>query len=347
MKNAVVTIKDVAKATGVSPSTVSRVIADNPRISPDTKKKVRKVMKDLGYHPNVNARNLVAKSTKAIGVVLPSSADKSLQNPFFPEVLRGIGSITHQLQYSMTLSSGGTESEIFTEVERMVYGSYVDGIILLYSRVNDRIVNFLREKDFPFVIVGKPYDHLNEITHVDNDNFTAGKDITSCLIQQGHERIAFIGGSRDLFVTMDREAGYEAALKEAGIAADKAYRIHTEFLKSGGREAVEQLLALKVRPTGIVVTDDLMSLGVLSTLEELGVDVPADISLVSFNNVYLSEITSPSLTTVDIQIYQLGAQSAKALIEKTQTKDEPAKRIIIPHQIVHRDSVATSNGAGT
>ncbi|RFA33630.1 LacI family transcriptional regulator [Virgibacillus dokdonensis] len=334
-----VTIKDVAKATGVSPSTVSRVIADNPRISLDTKKKVRKAMKELGYHPNVNARNLVAKSTKTIGVVMPSSADKSLQNPFFPEVLRGIGTVTHDMQYSMMLSSGGTEEEMFAEVERMVYGSYVDGIILLYSRMNDRITNFLREKDFPFVIVGKPYDYVSEITHVDNDNYKAGKEITNYLIDQGHEHIAFIGGSRDLIVTMDRENGYKAALNEAELPVCEAYCIHSEFLQSGGREAIEKLLQLEHPPTGIVVSDDLMSLGVLSALEKLGYDVPTDISLVSFNNVYLSELTSPALTTVDIQIYQLGVQSAKALIEKTQSDFVPEKRIIIPHEIVYRDSV--------
>lgn len=335
-----VTIKDVAKATGVSPSTVSRVIADNPRIGLDTKKKVRKAMKELGYHPNINARNLVAKSTKAIGVIMPSSADKALQNPFFPEILRGIGSVTHAMQYSMTLSSGQTEEEIFAEVQRMVFGSYVDGVILLYSRLNDLVTNFLRERNFPFVIVGKPYGNINEITHVDNDNFTAGKEITKHLIDQGHEKIAFIGGSRDLFVTMDREAGYEAAVKEAGLESFESYKVHTEFLKSGGREAVEHLLALQTPPTGIVVTDDLMSLGVLSTLEESGVKVPHDISLVSFNNIYMSEIIRPALTTVDVQIYELGAQSAKALIEKTINKTEPAKRIIIPHYIVFRDSVS-------
>ena len=99
--------------------------------------------------------------------------NKTLQNPFFPEVLRGIGGIIHQMRYSMLLSTGETEDEIYEEVERMVYGSYVDGIILLYSRVNDRIMNFLREESFPFVMVGKPYDHISEITHVDNDNLTS------------------------------------------------------------------------------------------------------------------------------------------------------------------------------
>ncbi|SDK47938.1 LacI family DNA-binding transcriptional regulator [Sediminibacillus albus] len=335
-----VTIKDVAKVTGVSPSTVSRVIADNPRISPATKKKVREAMEHLGYHTNIHARNLVAKSTKAIGVIMPSSADKALQNPFFPEVLRGIGSVIHERQYSLTLSSGETEQEILAEVQRMVYGSYVDGVILLYSRVDDPVMSFLQERDFPFVMVGKPFEKLQEITHVDNDNFTAGKQITNYLIASGHEKIAFIGGSKDLFVTRDRESGYQSALTDAGLPNNDAYKIHTEFLKSGGREAVERLLSLPVRPTAIVVTDDLMSLGVLSTLEESGVQVPRDISLVSFNNAYLSEITRPALTTVDIHIHELGAQSARALIERTVDKTVPSRRIIVPYNIIYRNSVS-------
>ncbi len=334
-----VTIKDVAVASGVSPSTVSRVITDNPRISDDTKRKVRKAMKELGYHPNINARNLVAKSTNVIGVILPSSTDKSLQNPFFPEVLRGIGSIIHQMKYSMSLSTGETEADVFEEVQRMVHGSYVDGVILLYSRINDRVTKFLRKQQFPFVIVGKPYENINEITHVDNDNIRAGKEITSHLIKNGHEKIAFIGGAKDLFVTLDREAGYVEAMEEAGLEVSDGYKIHTEFLKSGGGEAVTRLFSLNTPPTGIVVSDDLMSLGVLSMLKASGYNVPSDISLVSFNNVYLSEITNPTLTTVDIQIYELGAQSAKALIEMTQNEKEPTKRIIIPHRIVYRDSV--------
>lgn len=335
-----VTIKDVARATGVSPSTVSRVIADNPRISSETKKRVRKAMKSLGYHPNVNARNLVGKSTKAIGVIMPSSADKALQNPFFPEILRGISSYTHHMQYSLFLSTGETEEEIFEEVQRMVYGSYVDGVILLYSRANDRLMNFLREHEFPFVIVGKPYEYINEITHVDNDNFAAGKEITEYLIQLGHEKIAYIGGSKDLFVTSDRESGYESAMQDAGISAPENYRFHAEFLKSGGREAVEHLFTLESPPTGLVISDDLISFGVLSMLEEFGFSVPKDVSIVSFNNVYLSEIIRPALTTVDVKIHTLGVQSAKALIEKTMHKEEPAKRIMISHAIVFRDSAS-------
>jgi DNA-binding LacI/PurR family transcriptional regulator len=336
-----VTIKDVAKASGVSPSTVSRVISNHPRISIKTKKKVKKAMEQLGYYPNMNARNLAAKSTRAIGVIMPSSADKALQNPFFPEILRGIGSVTHEMEFSITLSTGVNEEGVLQEVERMVYGRNVDGILLLYSKINDPVMKFLYENDFPFVIVGKPHEHLNEITHVDNDNIAAANQITKHLIELGHERIAFIGGFRNFFVTRDREEGYESAMQEANLPIPESYKIHTDFLKSSGHEAVDYLLSLKIKPTALVVSDDLISLGVLSRLEDFGMKVPEDISLVSFNNLYLSEITRPALTTVDINIYQLGVQSAKALIEKTLNKSEPAKRIIIPHKIVYRDSASS------
>ncbi|GGP07012.1 LacI family transcriptional regulator [Oceanobacillus neutriphilus] len=335
----IVTIKDIAKVTGFSPSTISRVIANNSRISEETKQKVRAVMDELGYHPNLTARNLVVQSTKTIGVIMPSSADKSLQNPFFTEVLRGIGSYFHQKQFSMLLSSGQTEEEKFKEIERMVLGKYVDGIILLYSRLNDSVVDFLKEKNFPFVMVGKPSEYKDEIVHVDNDNIKAGKDITEHLLENGHKRISFIGGAADLVVTIDRQKGYETALKEAGIPVSEEYIIHTEFLKSGGREAVEQILELKVKPDAIVVSDDLISVGVISMLEEYGLKVPEHISLVSFNNIYFSEIIHPALTTVDIQIYRLGVESAKAIIQICTNQVLNEKRIIIPHCIAYRNSV--------
>lgn len=338
-----ITIKDVAKRAGVAPSTVSRVIADNPRISTETKKRVRKAMKELGYHPNINARNLAVRSSQSIGVIMPSSADVALQNPFFPEVLRGIGSYLHDVEYSLYVSTGGDEETTYEEVQRMVNGNRVDGIILLYSRMNDPIQNFLMEKKFPFVIVGKPSENESEITYVDNNNIQASKDLTNHLIELGHQHIAFIGGSKELTVTVDRLTGYQSAIKEASLPLPDEYMVHTAFLKSGGREAVEKLFNLDTPPTGLVVADDLMTLGVINALEELGIECPKDVSITSFNNLYLSEITTPPLTTVDIQIYNLGVQSARCLLELTKNKDEPAKRIIIPYEIKYRKSTTPIN----
>lgn len=338
-----ITIKDVAKRAGVAPSTVSRVIADNPRISTETKKRVRKAMKELGYHPNINARNLAVRSSQSIGVIMPSSADVALQNPFFPEVLRGIGSYLHDVEYSLYVSTGGDEETTYEEVQRMVNGNRVDGIILLYSRMNDPIQNFLMEKKFPFVIVGKPSENESEITYVDNNNIQASKDLTNHLIELGHQHIAFIGGSKELTVTVDRLTGYQSAIKEASLPLPDEYMVHTAFLKSGGREAVEKLFNLDTPPTGLVVADDLMTLGVINALEELEIECPKDVSITSFNNLYLSEITTPPLTTVDIQIYNLGVQSARCLLELTKNKDEPAKRIIIPYEIKYRKSTTPIN----
>ncbi|KKK36452.1 LacI family transcriptional regulator [Mesobacillus campisalis] len=335
-----VTIKDVAKAANVAPSTVSRVIANSPRISEKTKEKVREVMKQLGYHPNFIARSLASQATRAIGLVLPSSTDIVSQNPFFPIVLGGLSDGAHSKQYALHMTTGKTEEEIFEGVVSMVQGGRVDGVILLSSRVEDPLVSYLLEQDFPFVVIGKPFKNVEQITHVDNDNFKAAKDATNYLLSLGHEQIGFIGGNLNLVVTVERLLGYEKALRDAGLPLINEYVIHDEFLREGGREAVQALLALKKLPTAMLVADDLMALGVLNALDELGISVPEDVSIVSFNNVLVAEMARPPLTSVDINIFDLGYEAAKSLIQKIENPKEPTKRIIIPYELVKRSSCA-------
>jgi DNA-binding LacI/PurR family transcriptional regulator len=220
----------------------------------------------------------------------------------------------------------------------MVQGRRVDGVVLLYSKVEDKVISYLKGRDFPFVVVGKPYKHVEEITHVDNDNFRAMKEATEYLIGLGHLEIAFIGGSLDLVVTVDRLLGYERALRDANIPLRNEYIVQEEFLREGGQEAVAELMQLKEHPTALVVADDFMALGVLNTLDELGIRVPEDISIVSFNNVLLAEMSKPPLTSVDINILDLGYQASKSLIQKIENNNEPTKRIIISHNLVERHS---------
>ncbi|GAA0314561.1 maltose operon transcriptional repressor MalR [Bacillus carboniphilus] len=333
-----VTIKDVAKLAGVSPSTVSRVIADSSRISEKTKIKVREAMQQLGYHPNMIARSLASQSTQTIGLVAPSSTDLVFQNPFFPTVLRGISEGAHTKQYSIHMTTGKTEKEIYDDVVKMVQGRRVDGVILLYSKVEDRVLSYLRERNFPFVVIGKPFKHVEEITHIDNDNFRAAKDVTEHLLRLGHERVAFVGGNLNFVVTVDRVLGYEKALRNAGISLRNEYVIHEEFLREGGQEAVNALLSLEDPPTALVVSDDLMALGVLNSLNELGIQVPKDISVVSFNNVMLAEMSRPPLTSVDINIFDLGFEAARNLMQMIENPKEPVKRVIIPYNLVKRSS---------
>jgi DNA-binding LacI/PurR family transcriptional regulator len=241
------------------------------------------------------------------------------QNPFFPEVLRGISTGAHENKRAIYMSTGETEEEIFAEVVQMVQGRRVDGLILLYSKVDDQVLSYLQEQSVPFVVIGKPFKHSESITFVDNDNFKAGKEATEYLIESGHERIAFIGGSLELVVTIDRLTGYDKAIQKANIPYRDEYVIHEEFLQKGGKEAVCELLSLKERPTALVVADDLMALGVLNTLDEMGISVPEDISIVSFNNVLIAEMARPALTSIDINIFELGYQAVRCLIKQIET----------------------------
>lgn len=333
-----VTIKDVAKIANVAPSTVSRVIANSPRISEKTKERVREVMDQLGYHPNFIARSLASQSTRAIGLVMPSSTDVVFQNPFFPTVLTGLSEGAHSRQYALHMTTGKTELEIFDGVVAMVQGGRVDGVILLYSKVEDKVIAYLRERNFPFVVIGKPFKDDENISYVDNDNFKAGKEVTEYLIQMGHERIGFIGGNLDLVVTVERLLGYEKALRNSGIPYEDDYIVNDEFLRESGQDAVKELLSLEKPPTAMVVADDLMALGVLNKLDEMGIAVPVDISIVSFNNVLIAEMARPPLTSVDINIFDLGFEAAKSLIQKIENPDELVKRVIVPFKIVQRFS---------
>src|SRR4051812_13810677 len=338
-----VTIKEVAKLAKVAPSTVSRVISNNPRISEATKRKVKKVMEELGYHPNLNARSLSSKTTQTIGLVMPSSGDVVFQKPFFSTVLQGISEGAHEKKYALQMTTGRSEQETFDAVIEMVQGKRVDGMILLHSKVEDQVIMYLRKMGFPFVVIGKPAKYPEEIAHVDNDNVGAMKEAADYLIELGHQQIAFIGGSTELMVTVDRLNGYKQALKEANLPINEEYIKHEEFLREGGQEAVNELMALPKPPTALLVVDDFMALGVLNKLDELGIKVPDDISVVSFNNILLSEMSKPPLTSMDINILKLGIEAARSLIRKIENSSEPTKRIIVSHKLVERSSCSRLN----
>ncbi|MFC4802826.1 LacI family DNA-binding transcriptional regulator [Neobacillus sp. GCM10023253] len=335
-----VTIKDVAKAANVAPSTVSRVIANNPRISEKTKRRVKEVMEELGYYPNLQARSLAAKSTQTIGVIMPNSAYHAFRNPFFPEVLRGISMNAHDSRYGIYLSTGSTEEEIHEEVLSMVNGRRVDGIVMLYSRVNDRTMQYLAEIDFPFTVVGRPSTYEERITYVDNDNIFITNQVTKYLIDLGHKNIAFVGGNLDFVVAHDRLNGYRMALTEAGLPVNEAYLVHERFVNENGRDAIQSLINLEVQPTAFVTQDDLMAYEIISHLDALNIRVPEDISIISFNNLSLSEHSKPPLTSVDIGTFQLGQVATQCLIEKIEHQDTLPKRITIPTKLIERKSCA-------
>ncbi|RLL46703.1 LacI family transcriptional regulator [Oceanobacillus piezotolerans] len=333
-----VTIKDVAKRANVAPSTVSRVISDSDKISEKTKQKVRKVMEEMNYHLNHNARVLVQKSTQTIGIVMKHSANRSLHNPFFPEVLRGMSSYCHKQNYSLLLTTGNSEEAIYQEVVNMVQGKRVDGVIVLYSKKEDKVVPFLQDCNIPFVVIGKPQGERSRIMFVDNDNTSAAKEAAMYLIQRGHKRISFIGDEPEYQVVQDRLAGYYEAMKEHNLVIREEYVQNLSQNVEETRNVIEKMMNIPEPPTAIISSADVNAILIMSALRELDYNVPKDISIISFNNTIISQLSNPSMTSVDIQTFQLGFEAAKCVIESIQDTNMFTKSVIIPTVIEERDS---------
>ena len=326
-----VTIKDVAKAAGVSPSTVTRVIQNKSTISDETKKRVRKAMKELNYHPNLNARSLVSSYTQVIGLVLPDDSDVFYQNPFFPSVLRGIAQVASENHYAIQIATGKDEKERLNAISQMVYGKRVDGLIFLYAQENDPLVQLVVEEQFPFLILGKSLSPF--IPLVDNDNIQAGFDATEYFIKKGCSRIAFIGGTKKLFVTQDRLKGYEQALQEHNLPLDTNLTYFaTEFLEDNGYRFSRLLFKHNPNIDAIITIDSLLAAGVCDYIAKHQLDVP----VLSFDSV------NPKLNLaayVDINSLELGRVSFETIlqiIDDAKNNKQICYRQLIAHKIVEK-----------
>ena len=326
-----VTIKDVAKAAGVSPSTVTRVIQNKSTISDETKKRVRKAMKELNYHPNLNARSLVSSYTQVIGLVLPDDSDVFYQNPFFPSVLRGIAQVASENHYAIQIATGKDEKERLNAISQMVYGKRVDGLIFLYAQENDPLVKLVSEEQFPFLILGKSLSPF--IPLVDNDNIQAGFDATEYFIKKGCNRIAFIGGAKKLYVTQDRLTGYEQALQEHKLPLDSQRTFFAdEFLEERGYKFSKCLFKHDPQTDAIITTDSLLAEGVCDYLNEHNLNIP----VLSFDSV------KPRLNLaayIDINSLALGRTSFETILQiisDTKENRQICYRQLIAHKIVEK-----------
>lgn len=213
MKN--VTIKDVAKAAGVSPSTVSRVISDSDRISAETKELVRRTMKELGYHHNAIARSLVTQKTDTIGLVMARPTQQAFANPFFSGIIQGIAGVTQEKHYSLILSSTGDYREEQEETLKLFRNRRVDGVILMSSRRNDELIDQLIKSGYPFVLIGRSPEHEG-IPIVNNDNIKDTYDTVAFLLKRNYKKIIALSGPEEYIVSQDRAQGYIQALREHG-----------------------------------------------------------------------------------------------------------------------------------
>ena len=330
-----VTINDVAKAAGVSPSTVSRVITDNPRISSATKDKVLKQMKILGYHPNAIARSLAKNKTGNIGIIMPSRSEDVFLNPFFPEALRGITRSAANNGYDLLLSTNlGLEDEV-KSIKNLINSSKVDGIVLMSSKIDDESINYLSSNDFPFVLIGSPYDKKSGINHVDNDNFMAAYELTNYLTSMDKKNIAMIAGDPSLMVTRDRIRGYKKSIEDSKLEFNKNNLFIGGFEEETGYKYARKLLELDKRPDALVVTDDLVAFGAIQIFESQNIKIPKDIAIVSFNNSILSRYSQKPFTSVDVNAFDLGLESINIVVKAIEKGLKNQKKII-PYKIHKR-----------
>lgn len=333
-----VTIKDVAALAGVSPSTVSRTCKNNPSISEETKERVRNAMAKLGYEPNFQASNLASQNSRTIGIILPASAKEVYENSFYLEAIQGISHYCNGRQYMTTIVTGQDEAEILDAVRSMSRSGKVDGFIILYSKKDDPVIDYLFNEGLLYILIGKATQYTNQTIYIDNDNLLAGREAAEYLYQLGHRRIAYLGSDSSLMFSADRKAGYQLALASHQLPVRPEYCVEVKNVSENNEEAIRGLLMQKDRPTAILVSDDILAVSLERVCLENHLAIPEDLSIISFNNSLFARLTSPQLTSIDIGAGQLGSEAASQIINHIENPNLLATKIIVPHHLIERDS---------
>lgn len=301
------TIDDVAKALGVSKTTVSRSISGKGRIGEVTRNKVLKYIEEHNYTPNLIAKSLAESKTFNIAVVIPGDYN-IVDLPFFQNCLVGISEFAATLNYDILMCV--CYDNDMTQLERIIDNHKVDGVILSRTTVEAKQEKYLLEKGVPFVTIGTS---LNEkVIQVDNNHVEACKELTSYLLMKGYRRIGLIGGDESHIVTQSRFQGFADAHKEFGIPVDR--QLVYMNAQSG---VVAQKCAMELiqkRSDVIVCMDDSLCSYLLAIFKKEGIHIPDDVKLASFYNSMILENISPAITTLQFDIKELGVETCKVLL---------------------------------
>lgn len=328
------TIKDVAKAAGVSPSTVSRALHNNQRISEEVRLRIRRIADEMAFHPNQMARSLVNRKTRIIGIVFPGAMAQSLGHPFFPKVLQGLGQVASERRYHLLLGMG--QDNVEDTVHQLVDSGYVSGLVLLTAEDGAAA----QGAGVPLVVVGHP-KNAEACRYVDNNNVEAGRYATDYLIRHGHRRLLLLGYDKRYIVTAERRKGYEQALEENSIPFRRDWVIPSRFLNNyTDQELLCRLFQQNEHPTGVVCMDDAQAIGLCSALSSIGLNVPRDVSVISFNNTEAGRYHHPPLTSIDVDPYRLGVAAMNMILKLVREEPLPETSASVPYTLVERDSVS-------
>lgn len=330
-----VTIYDVAREAGVSMATVSRVVNNNPNVKPQTRKKVFEAIERLGYRPNAVARGLASKKTTTVGVVIPD-----ISNSIFAEVARGIEDIANMYHYNIILCNADKKKDKEIRVINTLLEKQVDGLLFMGGTVTEDHVQAFKTATVPIVLCGTT-DDKDQIPSVDIDHEAAAFDAVSLLIGQGHRKIGMIGGTlQDPANGYARYQGYKKALEKAGIAvSDDMVRVGNYRYESG-HEMMKYFLGLSDRPTAIFAATDEMAIGAIHAVQDEGLKVPEQISVISVDNIRMASMVRPQLTTVAQPMYDIGAVSMRLLTKLMNKENVEMSKVVLPHEVIQRKSVA-------
>lgn len=339
-----VTLKDISQRVGKSVPTVSRALAGFDDISPQTRELVQRVAAEMGYEPNITARNLQKQRTDTLALILPSANTLRFSDPFFSEFLSGIVEYIAQFGYDLNISTTDTEDEHETYL-RHLRSRRFDGFIVVRTKLQDARIDLLREHDVPFVAFGQT-EVNNDFHLVDEDGRFGVKQVVDHLVGLGHTRLACIAEPTNLTKSHHRVQGFIDGLLAHNIPVNPELIIETNFRQRSGRQAAKLLLELPEPPTALVACNDLLALGAMGAVQEHGLTVGKDISITGFDDILLSEYAHPPLTTVHQPASDMGAKVAEMLLNLIDGKPNEEKQVIIKPSLIIRQSTSSPNKGG-
>lgn len=330
-----ITMADIARLAGVSPSTVSRAMSNSPSIPPETRQRILDIARQHNYRIDTRAQNFRLQRTQTIATVFPyrGASKRLISDPFYLEIT---GAITDELanyDYDMILARVPTFDAEWCL--RYVMNNRVDGIILIDRGVEDKGIEKLQEMGANFLVFGPPLPHQPMIT-VGCNTVEGAATAVRHLIQLGRRRIGFIGGNEGMVETYLRRRGYERALKESGLPVDEAIITYTDFTPQAGLTAMTELLDRDPNLDAVFLCSDFMAVSAMEVLRLRGRVVPDDVSIIGYDDIPLAAYSNPRLTTVRQPIHEAGRLLVRKLFDMLDGKSvEPT---VLPFELIIRDS---------
>jgi LacI family transcriptional regulator, galactose operon repressor len=330
-------IREIARRAKVSTATVSRTINRVPTVDPQLAKRVWKVVDELGYYPNTQARALVSGKSRLFGLIV-----SEITNPFFPEIVQTFENLAVENNYEILITSTVHDPKRMEISVRRMIERRVDGVAILTFGMEDSLIEHLRFRKVPLVFVDVGPD-APRVVNIRIDYQNGIRQAVQHLAALRHKRIAFVTGPLHLKSALARKTAFQQAMEEIGLPADLL--VEGDHTLEGGQTALTNLIALRPRPTAILCSNDMTAIGVIREAYDLDLSIPSELSVIGFDDIRLAQFTTPPLTTVQMSQRELAKLAFQALISEVET-DAPGHRVEykLVTSLILRDSTALAPG---